>query len=395
LNVRGAVILGVVFLASALSVGTSQYAFGLFIPPLAEEFEWSRTAIGASSSFAAVSGLAAPFMGRALDRYGARPVMVGSLVIMGIGLALRPWMESLTDWYLLSFLQFICFSGAWQLPAAKLAGGWFPNSRGRVLGLVSMGNNFGGLTLPFMVTAILGVATWREAFLAIGMLMFLVALISCWLVRDAPPQSIVANKSSSASTATDLTVSEAIRMPAFYAVAVIMTLGFFTYSTVLTHSLAHLLSLGFDSASASVTLSTLAIGGICGKLLFGTLIDRLGARRAALINLTGQAIATAMVAGFTDAVALKLVYPLFGLFMGGFGVVSTLLVQECFGLRNFGAIMGLLALGGVIAFGAGPLLAGLSFDLTGSYATSFALVAGFFVTGACTLMTPWVRRAAR
>lgn len=391
----GVISLAVVFLATALAVGTSQYAFGLFIEPLADTHGWSRTAISASASFAAVSGLAAPFLGRAMDRHGARPVLVGSLIVMGTGLVLRPWMTSLTEWYILSFAQFVCFAGASNLPAARLAATWFPRARGRVLGFVAMGNNVGGLTLPFAVTFILGVASWREAFAAIGIGCFVVAALALWLVRDAPTsESVRSAGAGNAPVRDDATVSEAIRMPAFYAVALVITLGYFTYSNVLTHSLAHLLTLGFDAAEASVALGTLAVGGIVGKLVFGVLIDRLGARRASFVNLAGQAVFAGLVATLADPVALRLVLPFYGLFMGGFGVVSTLLVQECFGLRNFGAIMGLLTLGSVIAFGAGPLLAGLSFDLTGSYATSFAAVAGFFVVAALTLLTPWVRRAA-
>ena len=69
-------IVAVVFLSTAVSVGTAQYAFGLFIPPLVEEFGWSKTAIGASLSFAAVGGLTAPVVGRAMDRFGARFVLL-------------------------------------------------------------------------------------------------------------------------------------------------------------------------------------------------------------------------------------------------------------------------------------------------------------------------------
>ena len=65
--------------------GAAQYAFGLFIGPLADTFGWSRTALSASVSFAALGGLTAPLLGRALDVYGARPfywVLYGSWALV-------------------------------------------------------------------------------------------------------------------------------------------------------------------------------------------------------------------------------------------------------------------------------------------------------------------------
>lgn len=392
----GAAALAVVFLATAVSVGTAQYAFGLFIGPLVETFGWSRTTVSASASFAAVGGLAAPLLGRALDVYGARPVLLGSLTVMGFGFFLRPWMTELWHWYTLSFMQFICFAGAASLPAAKLAAAWFPQSKGKALGFASMGNNFGGLTIPLSVTAIMAMASWREAFVALGFVCFALGIIAWFVVRDGPAprpsgaQSATGQDLPSAAL-TGVTASEALRTSRFYLILAAVTLGYFTYATILTHMLAHLLTRGFTPTSASVALSTLAIGGLAGKVAFGMLSDRYGARRATIVNLLGQAMFTAIVALVGSILGLRIAMPLLGVFLGGFGIVSTLLVQECFGTRFFGSIMGLMSAGTVVAFGFGPLLAGLSYDLTGSYTNAYLIVAGFFVVGAVLLFTPPLR----
>ena len=79
-------VLGTLFLAAGVNVGSSNYAFGLFVEPLEEAFGWSRTAISASLSFTAVGSLASPIIGRLMDRHGARPLLVISLLLMGIKL---------------------------------------------------------------------------------------------------------------------------------------------------------------------------------------------------------------------------------------------------------------------------------------------------------------------
>ena len=106
---RGALVIAVVFSSTAIAVGVSQYAFGLFIVPLEETFGWTRTEISASLSFAAVGGLAAPLLGRAMDRFGVRPILVVSLAVFGLSFCLRPLMTELWHWYAVSFLQFVTF----------------------------------------------------------------------------------------------------------------------------------------------------------------------------------------------------------------------------------------------------------------------------------------------
>ena len=146
----GLLIVGIVFLSSALSIGASNYAFGFYVEPLEETFGWSRTAISASLSFGAIGSLTAPLLGRFMDNYGARPLLAGSLALFGLSFVLRPLMTELWHFYALSFLQFFMFSGMNMLPAGRLVGLWFPKSKGRAMGFAMMGNNFGGLTVPVL-----------------------------------------------------------------------------------------------------------------------------------------------------------------------------------------------------------------------------------------------------
>lgn len=403
---QGTLIVGVAFAATALSVGASQYSFSLFITPLEATFGWSRTEISASLSFAAVSGLAAPFLGRAMDRFGARPILVLSLCVGGISFGLRPLITDITQWYVLSFVQFITFAGATVLPMGKLVATWFARTRGRVMGFAAMGNNVGGLLVPPAIVAILGFATWREGYLALAGMSFALALVALLVVKERPPADPAPGFTpestpeftggaqrppTSVTTALRIdqgaTVSQAIRSRAFYAVLVAITLGSFTYSTMLPHMYAHLVTSGMTAESASFSLGTLAVGGIAGKLIFGILAERIGARRAAIINLTGQA-GFAIALGLAGApYALVALTPVFGVCMGGFGVLIALLVQDSFGLRFFGSIMGLINTSNVVSFGFGPVIAGASYDMTGSYSAGFIVTAGLFAVGAVVLLT--------
>ena len=372
-------------------MGASQYAFGLFILPIEEDFGWTRTEISASLSFAAIGGLTAPLLGRAMDRFGARPVLVLSLAVFGASFCLRPLMTELWHWYALSFLQFATFSGMTVLPAGRLIATWFPRTRGRMTGIAAAGNNVGGLVIPLAVAALLAAMSWSGASLAIGIATIAIAAAAMLVIRESPSPSAPGHPTSSHEQAATASVNteelrNIVRSRTFYAVLAAITLGTFTYSAILPHALAHMVNRGMADATALSALGTIAAAGIGGKLLFGWLSDRFTARPVMIGNLVGQAVFAALLAAANSPALLAIAAPLYGLFMGGFGALYILVVQESFDMRHFGSLMGLMNLGTVISFGVGPLIAGVAYDMSGTYTPAFLIVCTLFIAGAAALL---------
>ena len=378
----------------SISIGATQYAFGHFIEPLEQTFGWTRTQISASLSFTAVGTLAAPLIGRMMDVYGARPIMVGSLLVMGTSFVLRPFMSELWHWYVLSFLQLVPFSGLTILPAGRLIGLWFRRTRGRMMGITNSGANFGGLVVPPATALVLAIGTWRDAYLAIGLTCFAVALYSLLVVRERPLGAPVQGDAPAGSAAKTVpegveeehwTTRRALRTRSFYAIAVAVCFDGFTYATILPHGLVHLTNEGASLTVASIALGLLSASGIAGKICFGFLAERLGARRAFIVDLLGHAVAVLFLALAPSPLLMLAITPIYGLFMGGTGVLLLLIVQETFGVRHYGAILGLVNMSTIVTFTLGPLLAGASYDLTGSYAAAFACGSAFFLCAAAVL----------
>ncbi len=372
-------------------MGASQYAFGLFILPIEQTFGWTRTEISASLSFAAVGGLTAPLLGRAMDRFGARPILLLSLAVFGASFCMRPLMTELWHWYALSFLQFATFSGMTVLPAGRLIATWFPRTRGRMTGIAAAGNNVGGLVIPLAVAALLAALSWSGASLAIGIATFTIAATAMLTIRESPSTDVVGSplasphEQAAPPSATTDGLRDTVRSRTFGAVLAAITLGTFTYSAILPHALAHMVSKGMADSAALSALGTIAAAGIGGKLLFGWLSDRFTARQAMVANLIGQALFAALLAVANSPALLAIAAPLYGLFMGGFGALYILVVQESFDMRHFGSVMGLMNLGTVLSFGIGPLIAGAAYDMSGSYTPAFLIVCGLFVVGAAAL----------
>ena len=388
---RGWWVISAPFLAAALGTGAGQYGFGIFIEPLEETFGWNRSQISASLSFTAVGSLLAPLMGQTIDRYGTRPVMAISLALVAVSFLIRPMMTELWHWYALSLLQYTGYTGASMLPAGKLVGLWFRRTRGRVMGLTGMGNNFGGLVMPPLMGWMLLMLSWQATYVALGVLSVLLVVYTLVWVRDFPTSRDTDPESLQPGTAgishvTGKTVAEALKDRAFYAIALSVTLGTFTYSAIIPQIIPHLLDGGTTLAIASLVLSMYAIAGMIGKFVMGLAAERITSRYALMTNFVGQAVFLVAMIWADSPVVMWTVVPLLGVFNGAFGALFQLVVQDAFGVRYFGGIMGLINFATLVSFFVGPILAGVSYDITGSYTVAFVSVAVMFVIAALSLI---------
>ena len=290
-------------------------------------------------------------------------------------------MDKLWHWYALSALQFIGFSGAAPLPAGKLVGVWFQKMRGRLMGFTMMGNNFGGLVLPPMVGAIVIVASWEAAYTCLGLITVCIVILGLIAIKESPSGSAKSRftKNMQSQDITGLSLNEALHKKSFYLINASILLGTFTYGAALPQIFSHLTNEGVSTTTASQAVAVLALFGMVGKIGFGYLSEQITARYSLMICLGGQAIFLVTILGSENSVVMWASVVFFGLCMGAFGALMQLIVQEGFGIKSFGSIMGSINLASVIPLALGPIIAGISFDRTGSYQSAFIAVAIMFL----------------
>ena len=386
----------IVFLSGGLTIGMTQYSFGIFVEPLESQFGWTRTEINAALAFGFISGLLAPVVGRLMDRYGVRPIIVVSVALISAGLLLRPLISELWHWYLFHALVFAGMPGASVLASGKVVGMWFPATRGRMMGAVTAGNNFGGLTMVPLATLILAIAGWEWAYIGFGIIMALVALAALLIIRDRQEdvesearrtgRAHMLTSSARAVARTGLTLSQAMRTRSFYLITIGLTAASFTYQGILTQIVPHLENEGFSTPAAAAALTLVAAMGIGSKLGFGRLSESITARRSAVIAVAFQTMGVGLMISPGGTPVLWAGVFVFGLGFGGLGAMIVLSVSEAFGLYAFGAIMGMVNLAMITSMAAGPLLTGALFDSTGSYHAPFAIIIGVFVLGMVALL---------
>ncbi|MDA1278652.1 MAG: MFS transporter, partial [Chloroflexi bacterium] len=373
---RGYPIALVVFLSTGLSVGMAQYSFGEFAGPLREQFGWSQTQLNLSLAFSFISGILAPFIGGLSDRIGIRPVMFASLLLIASGFLLRPLITELWHWYLFSAFVYAGFPGATIMPAGKMVGLWFPRTRGRVMGAVVAGNNFGGVTMPPLAAGIIAAVSWEAAYVTFGAIMAVLAVVAILVVvedDDAIEAEMkrtgrgdLANVARTAARA-GITVQQALRNRNFWLVMIGLVAATFTYQGVLTQLRQHFEESGFEPAIATTAVAVIAGMGIGSKLAFGWASERITARIATIASVSLQAVGVLIIATVDAAPLLWAGIFVFALGFGGLGALIVLLVQEAFGMKEFGGIMGLVQVGMITSGTGAPLLAGALHDRYGSF----------------------------
>ncbi len=374
------IILLTLFLASAITTGPV-YGFGLFLEPLQNHFDWQKSVIMASLSFGAVGSITTPIVGRILDRSGSKITMTISLLFFSISYLLRPMMSQIWHWYSLSLLQSISYSGTANLPAGRLIGIWFPKHRGRAYGIATMGNNFGGLTVPLFTGFYIAKGEWQTAFLLIGGITLLISFLSMLFISDTPQTSKKGNDTENKIKINNLygdALKYTIKSETFYLIFFSALLGTFLYSAVLPQMGDHLISLNIQIEMAPLFISILATFGMTGKLIFGYLAEKYTARIAMILSLSGQIIFLIILSTVVNKNTIPIFLAIFGIFMGGYGALFSLVIQEAFGLKNYGSIAGVIGFSSIIPLFFGPLLSGFSFDHFGSYTFSFLIISLFF-----------------
>jgi MFS family permease len=169
---------------------------------------------------------------------------------------------------------------------------------------------------------------------------------------------------------------DALRTPAFWLISLGHGSALLIVGAVLVHLVSHLNeNLGYSLATASLIVTLMTAMQVAGQLIGGVLGDRFEKRIIATVCMGMHAAGLLLVAyasAFWMAVAFAILH---GLAWGIRGPLMQAMRADYFGRRSFGVIMGFSSM--IVMFGqvAGPLIAGILADRTGSYEAGFTVLA--------------------
>jgi MFS family permease len=355
-----------VLLASTVGVGLGitglpAFSFGQFVRPLAQTFGWSRGEISGGVTCLMIGTLVmSPFVGHAVDKFGIRAVALFSQIGLALGfIGVSLVGPSVTAyygaWLALSFLG----AGTSPIVWTRAVAGRFERSRGLALGIMLCGTGVIAILAPTIVNQIVTSFGWRAAYHVLaGSLIFIGLPMTYAFLRSAPkgarPEAIQ----------TGLTLKDALRTTTFWRVIAAFVLISSVVSALIVHLPTLLIDRGVAPAAAAGMVGVLGYTIIAGRLTLGAMVDRFSPAfvGGGLISLA--AVTAVMLA---HGVAPLLAILLFGLCCGAEVDLLAFLMSRLFGLRNYAQIYGCgisaFTLGGAI----GPIVAGRSHDIAGSY----------------------------
>src|SRR3984885_3399131 len=146
------------------------YTFSVFVKPLAAEFGWSREGLSSGFAIAAVTlGLCSPLLGRWIDRFGPRRIILICMTVYGFAIASLSLLRSgLWQFYLTCFVLGVVGNGAAHLAFARSISTWFHRRLGMALAFVMVGAGLGAMILPLVAQAIISRYGWGTAYAYLG-----------------------------------------------------------------------------------------------------------------------------------------------------------------------------------------------------------------------------------
>jgi MFS family permease len=389
----GWVIVAVTFVTMGIGVN-ARTSFSLFFSPIIDEFGWDRGVTAGAFSFGfLVSAVLSPLMGKLMDRTGPRTVMELGVVLMGVGLLIAPLTTQ--PWHLYLTIGVLVGSGSVCLGysgQSLFLPNWFVRRRGLAVGIAFAGVGIGSITLLPWVQSMIDGAGWRQASLAMGILILVVLAPLNLLLRKrpediglrpdgdaAPLPGVAASPSNIVDAtwaATDWTLSRALGTARFWWLALGYFCGLYVWYAVQVHQTKYLVEIGFGSTAAAWALGLVSLLGIPGQIALGALSDRIGREWIWTISCIGFAICFAALIALETAPTLLLVYLMVAVqgFLG-YGLTSVMgaVVAEIFAGKHFGTIFGMVMFVALAGGAAGPFVTGLLHDLLGNYRVAFMI----------------------
>ncbi|TVR66318.1 MAG: MFS transporter [Spirochaetaceae bacterium] len=363
------------------------FTYGVFFDALQADLGWSRAVIAAGSSLTSlVMGIGAMVFGRLTDLTGPRRILSATGVLITLGYLLMSRITA--PWHLLLVYPLfvgVAFAGHDVVTLSTVAR-WFDRRRGRMSAIVKAGTGLGQVIGPAVAAVLIAAFGWRTAYLWIAAVTGPLVFLAARCVHRSPDATGVphgdlpiAPPGSPAEPAVGVapppaSARQMMRRPEFRRLGIAQGVVFFCAPTIIVHIVPYATDMGIDRTLAAGVLSVLGGVSIAGRLLMGSVIDRVGGRIAILGCHAIMLLAFILLQFADNAPMLYLFAIVYGFAHGGLFTAVSPLVAELFGMRAHGLLYGTVIFIGTIAGAIGPTVAGAIYDLTGSYRPAFLLL---------------------
>ncbi|HIN35147.1 MAG TPA: MFS transporter [Dehalococcoidia bacterium] len=374
-----------------VSIG-ARNSFGVFVIPMSEEFGWSRFTVSIAAALGVlVNGIIQPFMGQLFDRTGGRKVIITGLLVLGIStILLSLTFHILFLVFMFGFIASMAQAGPALSNTAALMSRWFKRRRATAISINSAALSLGGLIMVPFSMYLLQATSWRVAWIGLGIIVLTSLPLAYFFIRERP-SDMGLNPDGDPSSSEDganprrrelkgplevETWRESFKSAPIWQMAG----SYFVCGTTTFVLSVHFIPFAIEDRGISGTTAATIFGymmglNIIGALGAGLLADKIGGTKNWLALVYFMRGIAYIVLLTVDSVTGLWIFAS----IAGFSWVATLpltssLTADVYGLKAMGTISGITFMFHQFGGFGSVLLAGLLFDITGSYVLPFAIV---------------------
>jgi len=379
-------------------LGFGRFALGMLLPSMGATLHLSYSQMGYISTANFLGYLVSVLVsGHIAVKSGPRMVIFFALLLVGISMALVSRAASFSHVLVLYMLTGIG-SGATNVPVMGLVSAWFrAKKRGKAAGFVVIGSGFAiilsGKLIPY-INSVTGSEGWRTSWLILSGLVMTVAIIGFIFLRNRPEELgllPVGSEDVAFAPVKPKLLVNVYRQWVIYYLGIIYFLFGYTYVIYATFIVTTLVKeRGFSESVAGNFWAWVGFLSLFSGPVFGTLSDRLGRKAGLIMVFSLQTLAYLLVASGLPGLFLYLSIFFFGIVAWSIPSIMAAAVGDYVGARNAPAAFGLVTF--IFGFGqiAGPSVAGILAERTGSFSSSFMMAAT--LTGTAILLTLFLKK---
>ncbi|MFN7024154.1 MAG: MFS transporter [Pseudorhizobium sp.] len=356
-------------LLGCMAIG-SMFTLPVFIRPIVEDTGWSVTGISTAMTIAFLAmALGSMALGSLSDRIGARPVVLTGSALLATSLALASRATSMLEFQLIFGLVVGLSIAAILPPLMASVMGWFDTHRSLAVSLVSAGMGMAPMIVSPFAAWLVSNYDWRFSMLVIAGLAAMTMIPLALLIRRPPALEEEEHAAAAAGRGASATMSvgRALKSSPFI---VLMLTNFFccaTHSGPIFHTVGYAVSCGIPLIAAVTIYSVEGLAGLGGRVAFGIMGDRFGAKNILVLGLLAQAIAAFFFFFVRQLEGFYAVAAMFGFIYSGVMPLYAVLARENFPQRMMGTIIGGTGMAGGLGMALGPWAGGLIYDTFATY----------------------------
>jgi len=370
-------------LAFFMSAPGQTYSISVFINAYNQEFGYSSTLISSGYSIATtISGLSLIFMGKAVDRFGPRKMMMIAGAMLGLTAFYNSFVSNIVMIFIGFFLLRYFGQGSMTLIPNALVPQWFEKKRAFSISLAGIGNLLATLSIPAFNYWMINSIGWEQAW-RVWSLILLVGFVPIvyLFVFNRPEDLGVPMENDDLNGDEDylkasldkiekesFTLNQALKTKEFWFAGIIGMIPSMFTTGVTFHFFSMMSLRGVSNDHAAIIIGLVALPAFIMPFIARLVIDRYPVKYVFMVTLIGMILSMIWLAfAVSGAITATMFILFYGTSVAVQGVALNVLWPNYFGRMYLGSIRGAATVFMVLGSALGPLPFGVGYDLTGGY----------------------------